>query len=159
MRKFFGFISALLILLGCNSTPKVDIVKEAEVIRNLENQWSAAIVIKDLEKCVSGTAPDAVIMDPNLPAYSGAEAIRKSFETWFADTSLLFNSYIYEIDKIEVAASGELAYVRGHSKITKNTTNGTMDVLNKFVDIWKKDNGKWMCILLIGNSDNPIESK
>ncbi len=159
MRKIFGVISTLLILMGCSSTPKVDIVKEAEVIRNLENEWSAAILNKDLEKSISFTASDAVFMDPNLPAYSGAEAIRKSFETWFADSSLLFNSYSYDIDKIEVSASGELAYVRGHSKITKNTPSGPVDVINKFVDIWKNDNGKWSCILLIGNSDNPIEIK
>jgi len=150
-----GFFCILFILIGCTSTPKVDTLKEAEIIRNLEDQWTAALLIKDIEKILSFSSSDGVYMDPNAPIYIGTEAIRKSNEKWFADTTILFDSYTYGLDTIEVSESGDFAYVRGHSHFNKKTPIGIVSTNNKFVDIWKRIDNQWKCILSIGNSDMP----
>jgi uncharacterized protein (TIGR02246 family) len=159
MKKFTVFFCTCIILIGCTSTPKVDILAEAEAIRSLEDQWSAAIVAKDLDKSLSSIASDAVMMDSNVPIYTGIEAIRKATEVWYADTTLLFNTYTYGIDIIEVSASGDLAYVRGHSQASYNTPDGIKEGKSKWVDIWKKSDEGWKCILNIGNTDNPKQGQ
>jgi len=152
MRTSLLSICILRFLIGCSSTPKVDIAKETEMLRELEDQWSAAVTKKDIETNLSFISPDAYFMDPNIPAYQGPEAFRKALTVWFDDKNLLFDTYRYEIDNIEVSASGDLAYVRGHSEITKNTPDGPALVHTKFIDIWKKIDGNWKCVLNIGNN-------
>jgi ketosteroid isomerase-like protein len=155
MKKIAVFFCTCIILIGCTSTPKVDILAETEAIRSLEDQWSAAIASRDLEKSMSSLVADAVMMDSNVPTYNGLEAIRKATEDWYADTIFLFNTYTYGIDIIEVSASGDLAYVRGHSQMSYKTPDGLKEVKSKWVDIWKKSEAGWKCILNIGNTDNP----
>ena len=159
MKRCALFFFICIVLIGCTSTPKVDILAEAEAIRSLEDQWSAAIVARDLDKSLISIASDAVMMDSNVPIYTGLEAIRKATEVWFADTTLLFNTYTYGIDIIEVSSSGDLAYVRGHSQISYETPDGIKEVKSKWVDIWKKSDQGWKCILNIGNSDNPKQGQ
>ncbi len=95
-------------------------------------------------------ASDAVMMDSNVPIYSGLEAIRKATEMWYADTTLLSDTYAYGIDIIEVSASGDLAYVRGHSQMSYKSPDGIKEIKSKWVDIWKKSEEGWKCILNIG---------
>jgi len=156
MRTIYGITCFLFLFFGCTSTPKVDTQKEVEAIRNLENQWSASILTKDIEKFLSFPSPNAVFMDENTPEYSGLDALRKVTETWFADTTRLFKTYTFRIDNIEVSSSGDQAYVRGHSQINRKTPKGVDVIKTKIVDIWQKRDGKWKCILSIGNSDNPL---
>ena len=59
MKKITAFFCACIILIGCNSTPKVDLVAEAEAIRNIEDQWMAANKVKDINKVMSIFASDA----------------------------------------------------------------------------------------------------
>jgi uncharacterized protein (TIGR02246 family) len=159
MKKLTVFFCTCILLIGCTSAPKVDILAEAEAIRSLEEQWSAAIVAKDLEKSLSPMASDAVMMDSNVPIYTGLEAIRKATEMWYADTTLLSDTYTYGIDIIEVSASGDLAYVRGHSQMSYKSPDGIKEIKSKWVDIWKKSDEGWKCILNIGNSDLPKQDQ
>lgn len=78
-------LAAFSVLTGCNRTPVIDIRSEAELIKNIEDQWTAAIVAKDIEKIMDIFAPEAVIMNANVPACSGFRAIRESQEMWFSD--------------------------------------------------------------------------
>lgn len=151
MRTTLFSICILPFLIGCSSTPKVDIAIEAEALRKLEDQWSEAVKMKDIETNLSFISPDAYFMDPNVPAYRGQEAFKKALTAWFDDKNLLFNTYQYEIDDIEISSSGDLAYIRCHSQISKQTSDSPALVHTKFIDIWKKIDGEWKCVLNIGN--------
>ncbi len=52
MKRLILFFCTCILLIGCTSAPKVDILAEAAAIRSLEDQWSAAIVAKDPGKIV-----------------------------------------------------------------------------------------------------------
>ena len=151
MRTILLSICILPFLIGCSSTPKVDIANEVEALRKLEDQWSAAVKMKDIQTNLSFISSDAYFMDPNIPAYKGPEAFKKVLTAWFDDKNLLFDTYQYEIDDIEMSTSGDLAYVRCHSQISKQTPDGPALVHTKFIDIWKKIDGEWKCVLNIGN--------
>jgi ketosteroid isomerase-like protein len=113
MKKIAVLFCTCIILTGCTSTPKVDIPAEENAIRNLEDQWTVALQNKDIDKIMSLSSPEAVVMEPNSAIYVGLQASRKQLETVFADTAVLWNTTSSKIDIIEVSASGGIAYVRG----------------------------------------------
>ena len=156
MKKIAVLFCTCIILFGCNRALKVDTLAEAKVIRNLEDQWTVALQKSDTDKIISFFTTDAVAMKPNTTIVIGLQAIRKERESSFKDTTMLYKTYSSKIDTIEVSSSGDLAYVRGTDRITTKTSNGLVDDLGKWVDIWKKDDGEWKVIVNIWNSDKPM---
>jgi ketosteroid isomerase-like protein len=104
-------------------------------------------------------ASEGVEMDPNSPTYIGPQAIREANKSWLSDTTILFKTFTYTIDPIEVSASGDLGYARGTSRVKKTTPNGPVEIRTKWVDIWKKIDGKWKVVVNISNSDNLLTGR
>jgi uncharacterized protein (TIGR02246 family) len=159
MKKITLLFWTCIILIGCNSTPKVDTVAEAEAIRSIENQWTVALQNKDIDKVMSLYSPEGVVMKPNNSIYVGLQSIRKQVESDFADTTMLWNTTSTTIDTIEVSASGDIAYARGINRGTMKTLTGIVENSDKWIDIYKKIDGQWKCIVGIWNSNNPLEGK
>lgn len=150
--KLFAFsLPALLLFAACTTTPKVDLAAEAEELRNLENQMMAAYQNRDYEKIMSFGAFDIVHLVPDLPPQTGLEDFSQRMQTEFADTIYLWETYSLNIDFIEVASSGDLAYVRGTDMLKKRTPEGIVEDPAKWVDIWKKIDGQWKVVLNIWN--------
>jgi hypothetical protein len=82
MKKILMLLFTSFILTGCYRTPVIDIRAEAEVIKNIEDQWTAAILAKDIDKIIDIFAWEAVTMNANTVACIGAQAIRESQESW-----------------------------------------------------------------------------
>jgi len=159
MKKIALFFSAFIFLLGCTSTPKVDTVAEAELIRNLEEQWNVALQNEDVDKIMNFYASDAVGMFPNMPIIKNHQGIRERIISNFADSALLFNTYKGFIDIVEVSSSGDFAYARGHDQLSVKKADGIDEEIGKWTDVWKKIDGEWKCILTMGNTDKPLTEK
>jgi ketosteroid isomerase-like protein len=161
MKKIFylTLLTAIIVIACQPKTASVDVRAEADAIRNLEDQWTAAIKAKNIDKIVSFFASEAVRMEPNKPIDVGIEAIRKSREFNFSDTTILLETYLATIDTIEVSASGDLGYTRGTERVNQNTPNGPVEEVDKFIDIWKKIDAEWKVIVTIWNSDKPLEGQ
>ena len=159
MKKITAFFCACIILIGCNSTPKVDTVAEVEAIRNIENQWTVALQNKDIDKVMSLYSPEGVVMKPNNTVFVGLQSIRTQVESDFADTTMLWNTTSTTIDIIEVSASGDIAYARGINRGNMKTLTGIVEYSDKWIDIYKKIDGQWKCIVGIWNSNDPLEGK
>lgn len=158
MKESVMLLFALSVLTGCNRS-LVDIRAEAEAINKIEDQWTAAILAKDIDKIMSIFASEAVVMNSNTPACTGAQAIRESLESWFADTTILLDTFESAIDTTEVSASGDLAYVRGNSRLRISTPNGIVEETDKWITIYRKINGEWKAIVDIWNTDMPISGE
>lgn len=158
MRKTVMLLFACSILTGCNRTPVIDIRAEAETINKAEDEWTAAIRAKDIEIIMRIFAPEAVVMNANTPACIGLAGIRKSQELWFSDSTIIHDSFTSAIDTIEVSASGDLAYVRGNSKLSIITPDGIVEETDKWITIYRKINGNWKAIVDIWNSDMPVSN-
>jgi len=156
MKNVIALFCAFISLIGCNTAPKVDTIAEADSIRNLEDQWLDAILAKDANKILSFYSTEAISMSPNKPIAIGLEAIRNGIESMLADTSLIFNTYSGNVDAIEVSATGDLAYARGHDEITVKSKDGLVKDEGKWVDVWKKFDGQWKVVVSIGNSNKPL---
>jgi ketosteroid isomerase-like protein len=159
MKRAVVFISVYIILTACNQSPVVDIRTEAEAINKIEDQWTAAIKVKDIDRILSIFATEAVVMNANTPACFGLQSIRKSLESWFSDATIYHNTSTSAIDTIEVSASGELAYVRGNSQLSISTPKGIVEEKDKWITIYRKINGEWKAIVDIWNSDEPLVDK
>ena len=77
MKKIAVALWICILLSGCTNKPKVDITKEAEIIRNLENQYTVAIQNKDVDKILTLFSPDGVVMQPAKTIIIGVQGIRK----------------------------------------------------------------------------------
>jgi ketosteroid isomerase-like protein len=80
---------------------------DASAIQALDEQWSATAARNDLEGTVAFYADDAVLLPPNAPIATDRKSIRESWAGLLGpNTAVSWN-----ISKVEVAKSGELAYL------------------------------------------------
>jgi uncharacterized protein (TIGR02246 family) len=157
MKTIVVFLSSLAILFGCIKAPNVNIKAEEDAIRKLEADWTVLNQKRDIAKVMEMYAPDAIIMAPGQIVATGLETIRKQFESMFADTSILWDTFSWTSEKVEVSTSGDLAYIKGSNSMRMKTPNGIIEEADKGVDIWRKIDGKWKAVLTIWNSNKPPE--
>ncbi len=140
---------------GCiNRTAPDTRAEEERVIRELENAGWKTIEAKDLEGLMSYIAEDAVALYSNIPLMTGKDAIRERWGTNFARPGFAMSG---QPVKVEVARSGDLAYVQGTYSSTMNDASGKpVAGKGKYVAIYKKQpDGEWKIAVDIGNSDLP----
>jgi ketosteroid isomerase-like protein len=145
-----------LVLSSCGPTVPPDTrASDEAAVQLADAQWSIAASRNDLDGVVSFYADDAVLLPPNAPLAADKKSIR---ESW-APFMLPGTSTTWKATKVEVAKSGELAYVYGTYHMTVKDAKGgpTFEDNGKIVEIWKKQaDGKWKCAVDTYNSDTPL---
>jgi len=123
-------------------------------LRTADIEWSKAAGAKDLDRSISYTADDTVMLAPDAPAASGKEAVRKSWSDMLALPGLVLS---WQPTNVEVAKSGEIGYTQGTYEMTVNDAKGNPNTdRGKYLTIWKKQaDGAWKCIVDMFNSDLP----
>jgi ketosteroid isomerase-like protein len=117
---------------------------------DLDARWSAAAAAKDLDKTVSYYSDDAIVLAPNMAGATTKEAIRNLWKDLIASAS----SVSWKATRVEVAKSGDMAYLSGTYEVTMN--DGTKD-RGKYIEVWEKQaDGTWKCGADAWNSDLPI---
>jgi uncharacterized protein (TIGR02246 family) len=126
-----------------------------KALRDLDAQWSAAAGAKDLDKTVSFYSDDAVVMPPNAPSATTKEAIRSAWKEMLTNPGAAIS---WKATKVEVAKSGDLAYVSGTYEDTMTDASGKpVKDRGKYVVIFKKQaDGTWKVVADIWNSDLPV---
>jgi len=152
-----------LILAGCCALLSLPVTGKAQAtdkpggdeqkIRELEAAWVAAAAAKDVDKTVAPYAADAVVYAPNAPASTTKDAIRTAWKEMLAPGS----STSWKVSKVEVAKSGDLAYVTGTYEDARTDASGkAVKDTGKLVAIYKKQaDGNWKVVVDIWNSDLP----
>ena len=142
---------SLAFVVGVSAADTKDIEQN---LRDLDDQWSTAAGMKDLEKTLSFYSEDAIVMPPNAPADTTKEAIRKGWQDLLASSGLVMR---WKTTKVEVATSGDLACLTGTYELTMNDPSGKpFNDQGKYVEVWEKQaDGKWTCGTDIWNSDLP----
>jgi ketosteroid isomerase-like protein len=155
-------ISLLLVLLvialmtACQTQTAADTrATDEATLRNLDSEWSKAAGARDVDKTVSYYAADAVVMPPNIPALTTKEAIRGLWQSMLGSPGF---SGGWNATRVDVARSGDLAYVSGSYQFTeRDAGGGPMTDKGKFLEVWKKQgDGSWKCVVDMFSSDLPI---
>ena len=154
LKTFCSCFALALFVTGCGQQAPPDTrAAEETTLRTLNDQWSKTAGAKDLEGTVSYYSDDASVFPPNAPVASGKQAIHA---VW-ADVIASASTISWQTDKVEVARSGDLAYLTGIYQTTaKDPKAQPVNDTGKFVEVWKKQaDGKWKTVADIFNSDVP----
>jgi uncharacterized protein (TIGR02246 family) len=145
----------LAFMWGCAPQAAPD-TREADerAIRELDIECSKAGAAKDVERYMSCFADDASVFEPGRPVVTGRDAIRKGTDALFAIPGF---SLSFQVAKVVVARSGDLAYSHGTYAMTMNDAKGKpVNEKGKFVTAYRKQpDGKWKVVADIFNSDLP----
>jgi len=99
-------------------------------------------------------ADDGETLAPNEPAARDKAAIRASWANLLGLPNLTVH---WKPLRVQVAESGELGYMSGSYTVTYTDAKGqTVTDRGKYLEVWKKVDGKWKCSTDAYNSDIPL---
>ena len=148
---------SVLSLTGCNSSQQQAADTRAAdeaAVRKADAEWVKAAQTKKVDDWVAFYADDAVVLPPNDKTVTGKDSIRKPIAELVGLPNL---SISWTPIKVEVAKSGDLAYLYGTYQLSASGPDGKpMDDHGKMLEIWKKQaDGNWKCIVDTWSSDLP----
>jgi uncharacterized protein (TIGR02246 family) len=141
-------VAGSLLMAGCGSggappPPTRPVAGDAAAqIAAEEDQWNREYVARDLERLVAHYAPDATATQAGAPPLSGSW-IRASLQAAVNDPAF---AVTFTHDRIQVARSGDLAYSRGHYRLTQTDrqTGQPTTGYGTYLTVWQKQaDGDW----------------
>jgi ketosteroid isomerase-like protein len=141
---------ALVTIVGCDAGSRKD--DQAAQVRAVDAQWSATAGRHDVDGTVAFYAEDAMLLPPDAPAISDKKLLR----TFWAGFLKSVDTLAWQAGKVDVSASGDVAYETGNWTTTAKSGHGVETDHGKFVEVWKKQaDGKWKCVVDMFNNDQP----
>jgi ketosteroid isomerase-like protein len=147
------FVAAAVIGLGIACSGLGADTKIEQTLRDLDAQWSQAAGAKDVDKTVSFYSDDAIVLPPNAPALTTKEAIRNTWKELLGSVT----SISWKATRVEVAKSGDMAYITGTYEMTmKDASGSAANDRGKYLEVWEKQaDGNWKCGADMFSSDLP----
>lgn len=147
-----AFAVSLFAFASCQQTPPPppapDLAKIRTEIQAMENAFAEAWNARNAAAVVAYYADDAVSLANNSPMLTGKEAILKHQEAEFAsDTSKTTVSF----EVMDIYAAGDLVVETG--KGTFKDAKGAVVMTSKYMSLFEKRNGKYLCIRDCFNND------
>jgi ketosteroid isomerase-like protein len=149
---------ALTLLLvhrpGMSAMTSGELAAAEAAIRQSDAEWAAVARTANVDAWMAFYAGDAVVMAPNVPTASDRALVRQTVANLLALPHL---SIAWHPIKVEVAASGELAYLIGAYELGYDGLRGArVSDRGKLLEIWRRQpDGGWKCIVDTWNSDGP----
>ncbi len=147
-RLLFAAIAAACFAAGCSQTqqqppamPDTRATDEA-TIRAADQDFVKCAEAKDLDKCMSLYADDAVLLGSGAPAAVGKDNVRKFIQGLLAAPGLKLT---VNTTSVTVARSGDLAIDQGTVEATITDKKGKPAAsTSQYVLVWKKmPDGSW----------------
>jgi ketosteroid isomerase-like protein len=140
----------LLAVAAC-APPAGDAAADVATMSNGTKAWVDAYNAGDAGKIVALYADDAVLMPPDAPVASSHEAMRSFISANIADSKASGVTFVLGAESTGV--SGNLGW---HSGTFKGIGAGGATVgTGKYLEIWRKKDGKWLIVQDIWNNDAP----
>ncbi|MFO7674039.1 MAG: SgcJ/EcaC family oxidoreductase [Lutibacter sp.] len=127
---------------------KADMANIKAEIQGLESDWAAADNARNANAVAAFYSDDAISMSNNAPMLKGKAAIQKDIEQNLAK-KIQGETVAYET--IEVFGDGNTVTEIG-TAISKDAS-GKVIRTGKYMAVWEKRDGKYICIRDIYNSD------
>ncbi|HMO40476.1 MAG TPA: DUF4440 domain-containing protein [Saprospiraceae bacterium] len=149
---FMVLAISLLTFISCQqgTETSADLAQIKTDIQSAENAWATALNARDLDALMAMYTDNAVSMPDNAPILVGKDAIRKSQEQEFANTPA---GMTYSFEVLDVYAHGNTVTETGKS--TYKDAAGKVTGTGKYMVVWEKQGGKYLCIREIYNGDTP----
>lgn len=144
-------LSAAFLLPGCGPKPRAAIApaNTANIFQSIkidEVHWNTDWKSGDAGVVTSHYAPNATLMLPGAPTAAGSAAIRAAIQKAMDDKGF---TLMFASDKVDVAASGDLAAARG--TYTETSTDPTSKAIvtekGNYVTVYKpQPDGAWKAV-------------
>jgi uncharacterized protein (TIGR02246 family) len=134
----------LLLVGACSLAPRSpDLAADEKAIRDLSARWQKALLDRDAVTQASMFADDGVSYHDGQEPLVGPDAIR----AWEARSATNHPKAVITstTDRIQIAASGDLAVQTGEGRLTSLGEHGEDQKVHRqrFVTVWKKVDGRW----------------
>jgi ketosteroid isomerase-like protein len=146
-RHTFFFVLAVFFLVACAAPPAeepgVDLVAEAQAVRDASAAWLMAAQARD-GATMDGlfAANITTIFDGTI--HEGIAAVQASREEeWASEPDATVN---WTTTDVGVAASGDLAYERGHWTSDPDGAGEAPEEHGEYLTVWKKIDGQWKAL-------------
>jgi ketosteroid isomerase-like protein len=147
LRQALLFLSFVLLAVGCAAesppAPEVDLAAEEQAIREVSMQWLAFEEARDAAGIAGLLADNGTFFRENRDPIVGAAAQAYLAEDWAENPN---GQVTWATDRVEVAASGEMAVEYGTWSITNAGPDGTGSDGGKYVTVYHKANGQWKVV-------------
>jgi len=143
---------------ACKNEPPDTRVLDERAIRDADAATLKAAQANDVNGAVASYADDADWLPPNAPMVHGKTAIRAGWAKLMGNPGFTID---WQINKLEVARSGELAYAIYTCQMALDGANGTpITDQGKDMAVWKKQSdGSWKIVADTFNSDLAVKSQ
>jgi uncharacterized protein (TIGR02246 family) len=137
--------ASLAATAGCAASPQVDVAAETRAIRSVFRQFQDGMNSKNADAVVALYAPDAIIAPFGAPTMHTREELRDFLNGAFQSglSNLKTTS-----DRLEIAASGDLAVDIGTFSLTMNAA----PVTGRYAVGLKRIDGAWKVFLDTDNT-------
>jgi uncharacterized protein (TIGR02246 family) len=147
-RSNFLAAAAIIALTSCQqpAADKPDTAAITNQLRQAEAKWNQAYAAHDAATLAGAYADDAALANPGAPLVTGLEAIRRETAAFAADPNLKVQ---FASDRIQVAASGDLAYTRGHYSMTMTDPVSRKPAASggSYLTVWRRQaDGGWKAV-------------
>jgi ketosteroid isomerase-like protein len=141
-------VAAALALTGCSkgTQASADPGQISDSIKAQEAQWEKDYAAKDINALAGHYAQDAALGGPGDPVATTDVDRRKALQGLLTDPNLKLH---FAADQVQVAASGDLAYSRGHYSMTMTdkATSKPVDSTGSYLTVYKKESdGSWKAV-------------
>ena len=145
------FAALLLVVAGCKTTSEnADMAAIKAQIQAKETAFAAAVSAQNADAVAALYADNAIGMSDGTPTDIGPEAIKKAMIDSFAKRK----SGAVTTYKVQDVYGSE-NQVTEVGKTTIKDADGTVSYTGKYMAVWEKRNGDYVCIRDISNSDAP----
>ena len=143
---------------GCQKEPIDTRAKDERAIRDADAATLKAAQANDVNGAVTNYADDADWLPPNSPLVHGKAAIRAGWAKLVDNPGFTID---WQINKLEVARSGDLAYTIYTYQMALDGANGKpITDQGKDMAVWKKESdGTWKMVADTFNSDLTVKSQ
>lgn len=146
-------LAFVVTVLGCNSASKNALPDMGAIkgqIQAKETAFAGAQTAGDIDRVTAFYADDAVSMSEGQPASAGKEAIKKEVLARL-DNHRKGAVTIYDVEDVY----GSEDQVTEIGKATIKDATGNVTYNGKYMAVWEKRNGEYICVRDISNSDAP----
>jgi uncharacterized protein (TIGR02246 family) len=142
----------LIVCTACQQTPQPqpDMAQIKSDIQAIENDWATALNTKDAEALMALYTDNAVSMPAGASPQSGKAAIRQNLQQDLANRPA---GMTYSFETVDVFGNADRVTEVGTS--TYKDADGKVIGTGKYMCIWEKRDGKYLCSREIFNDDEP----
>jgi ketosteroid isomerase-like protein len=152
-RLFWIVLTSAVVSAGCSrAEPVVDLEAEIEMVRAADRALLEAETDRDLEAAMMFFGEGAILHPPEAPPVIGLEAIRAFYEEWFG---IPYTGIYSDSATVVVSSGGDLAYLIGNSHIEIDASAGGGRNEGKYVSLWRKPGGRWLCTFVSWSANLP----